>query len=328
MGWIIAIASVIVFLIVLVLVAGRVAFKMTLTRPKEKAPSLNKKESNEAQRQADLYTEIGDVGRAWFAAQNPQEMEITSHDGLTLRGHYLPAAAESRKLVVFSHGYTANGQREFAAFFRWYHEQGFHIVAPDHRCHGRSDGKYIGFSALEWMDILGWADEFVQRIGEDTQVVLHGMSMGAATVMNCNANNPPAYVKCIVADCGFSNGFDMMWLAAQQKLGMPKIAKPIMWGCAFWYKLHTGKSLKRDAEPPGTAKAGKFARPTLFVCGADDPFVPCYMTEQCHAAAACEKDIFLVPGAHHVMAYYLDKAGYEAKMSEWFKQWIKEEVTA
>ncbi|MCL2446177.1 MAG: alpha/beta fold hydrolase [Oscillospiraceae bacterium] len=326
MAWLIVLLSVVAFLLIVWLAAGRVAFQMSLTRPKPSKPSLNKKDNPEAQRQAELYSEVGDVGRAWFAAQNPQEVEIFSRDGLTLRGHYLPAVGESRKLVVFSHGYTADGQREFAAFFRWYHEQGFHFVAPDQRCHGRSEGKYIGFSGLEWMDIADWADEFAQRLGDDAQVVVHGMSMGAATVMNLNANKPAAYIKCVVADCGFSNGFDMMWLAAQQKMGMPKIAKPVMWSCGLWYKLYTGKSLKRDADPLG--KAAKFARPTLFVCGVDDPFVPCYMTEQCHEAAGCEKELFLVPGAHHVMSYYLDRAGYEAKMAAWFAQWVKDEVAA
>ncbi|MCL2195954.1 MAG: hypothetical protein FWB76_08400, partial [Oscillospiraceae bacterium] len=125
MAWLIGLVlGIAAFVLILVLVAGRVAFKMTLTRPKEK-PSLNKKESEEERRQEELYMQVGDVGRAWFAAQNPQEVEIFSRDGLTLRGHYLPAAGDSRKLVVFSHGYTANGQREFSAFFRWYHEQGF-----------------------------------------------------------------------------------------------------------------------------------------------------------------------------------------------------------
>lgn len=326
MFWLIAMLSVVALLLVLLLVAGRVAFQKSLVRPKEKTASINKKDSPEAQRQHELYQRLGDEGRAWFAAQQPQQVEIFSRDGLTLRGYYLPAVGESRKLVVFSHGYTADGQREFAAFFRWYHEQGFHILAPDHRSHGRSDGKYIGFSALECLDIADWADEFAQRLGNNAQVVLHGMSMGAATVMNLNANKPAPYIKCVVADCGFSNGFDMMWLAAQQKLGMPKIAKPVMWACALWYKLYTGKSLMRDANPLG--KAAQFTCPTLFVCGTDDPYVPCYMTEQCHEAAACAKELFLVPGAHHVMAYYLDKAGYEAKMTAWFAQWMKDEVTA
>jgi len=320
-------AGVVGFLVFVALAVGYVAYSMVLVRQEKKRHVQKKAGAPEIERQEKLYQEVGDAGRTWFAAQNPEDVSITSRDGLTLRGHFLPAKTPSSRLVVFSHGFTANGQREFGAFFQYYHEAlNFNILAPDHRSHGRSDGKRIGFSALEWTDILDWAEAFIGRCEDDPQVVLHGMSMGAATVMNCNAHNPPDYVKFIIEDCGFTNGYEIQWLCAQRDLGMPKFCAPIMWCTAMWYRLFTGKSLRKDCDPYG--KIAQFSKPTLFVSGAADPFVPAEMSIRCYEAATVPKELFLVEGARHVMAYYLDPEGYQAKISAWVDQWIKEEVPA
>jgi pimeloyl-ACP methyl ester carboxylesterase len=265
------------------------------------------------------------AGRAWLFEQNPEEVELKAYDGLTLRGYYLPAARPSDKLVVFAHGYSYNGPDQFGALLPFYHEDlNYNILLPDQRAHGRSGGDWIGFAAMEWRDILDWAAAFVERLGPDTQVVLHGVSMGAATVMNCNAHNPPDYVKCVVEDCGYTNGYEMLWLAARRdlKLNIP----PIMWGVAFWFRVFSGKPLKKESDPYGNI--GKFKVPTLFVHGAADPFVPTEMGLRCHEAAAVPKDLLLIPGAAHAMSYFIGKDEYEAKLSEWYARWMGEAVTA
>ncbi|MDR2753506.1 MAG: alpha/beta fold hydrolase [Oscillospiraceae bacterium] len=306
------------FLVVASLAGGYAGYVLSLTRRKKQAMQLQAPDPKEV-----LRSTLCNQGKEWFFAQKPEEVLLQSRDGLTLRGYFLPAKRPGNRLLVCSHGYNCNGPDEFGAFLRYYHEAlGFHILLPDHRAHGRSDGKYIGFAAREWEDILDWADAFVRRLGPGTQVALHGVSMGGATVMNCNAHNPPGYIKCIVEDCGYTNGYEMISLSVRRDLHIH--FPPINWVCALWFRLFVGRSLRRDSDPFGHIANCK--TPTLFVHGDADTFVPTEMGLRFYNAAAMPKELLLVPGAGHAMAYPIDPAAYEAKLREFYDQWMKEEV--
>ena len=305
------------FLVLAVFAVGYAAYVMSLTR-REKHPELQ-----EPDEKAKIRIDANNAGKEYLFSLNPEDVTLKARDGLELKGYFIPAAKPSDKLAVLVHGYTATGPGEFGGFLKFYREElNYNVLLPDHRAHGRSGGKRVGFAALEWMDIFDWADVFVNRLGPDTQVVLHGISMGGATVMNCNAHNPPDYVKCIVEDCGYTNGYEMLWLAARRdlKLNVP----PVMWAMAFWYRLLVGKSLKKDSDPYGNI--AKFKVPTLFIHGAADPFIPPEMGERCYNAAAVEKDLLLIPGAAHAMAYFIGTQEYEAKLREWYAKWVGERV--
>ena len=298
---------------------GLVGFLGALRRRKKKGASSRMQTPDpNAQLRLDREAE----GRAWLFAQNPQEVELQSHDGYTLRGYFLPAAKPSDKLVVCAHGYSYNGPDQFGALLPFYHnELNYHILLPDQRTHGRSDGRFIGFSALEWRDILAWTDEWVKRLGPDTKAVLHGISMGGATVMNCNAHNPPDYIKCVVEDCGYTNGYEMISMVCRRDLHIH--FPPMCWTLLFWYRLLEGCSLRRDADPYGNIE--KFKLPTLFIHGATDRFVPAEMGLRCYEAAAVPKDLLVVEGAGHSLAYFVGKDAYEAKVRAWLEQWVDKE---
>jgi len=305
--------------VLLFLVAGYVAYSFALMR-KEKKPEIQEPDAK-----AKIRLDANAAGKEYLFGLQPEDITLISRDGLQLKGYFIPAEKPSNKLAVLVHGYTATGPNEFGGFLKFYREAlGYNILLPDHRCHGRSEGKYIGFAALEWQDILDWTDIYAKRLGPDTEVVLHGVSMGAATVMNCNAHNPPDYIKCVVEDCGYTNGYEMLWLAARRDLHIN--IPPVMWCCALWYRIFTGKSLRKDSDPYGNI--AKFKVPTLFVHGADDPFVPTEMGLRCYEAATVEKDLLLIPGAAHAMAYFIGKEEYEAKLREWLARWMGELVTA
>jgi pimeloyl-ACP methyl ester carboxylesterase len=292
---------------------------MSLTRRKKY------RELQEPDEKARVRLDATDAGKAYLFSLCPEDVSLRSFDGLELKGYFIPAARPSDKLAVLVHGYTCTGPNEFGGFLKFYREElNYNVLLPDHRCHGRSGGRHIGFAALEWRDILDWTDAFVKRLGPDTRVVLHGTSMGGATVMNCNAHNPPEYVKCVVEDCGYTNGYEMLCLTARRDLHVN--FPPVMWAMAMWYHIFTGKSLRKDSDPYGNI--ARFKVPTLFIHGAADPFVPPEMGERCYDAATVEKDLLLIPGAAHAMAYFIGKEAYEAKLREWYAKWMGERVKA
>ena len=52
-------------------------------------------------------------------------------------------------------------------------------MVVDERAHGKSEGTYIGFGCLDRYDALQWMEYVVERLGEDCELMLHGISMGA-----------------------------------------------------------------------------------------------------------------------------------------------------
>src|SRR5690625_4851121 len=81
----------------------------------------------------------------WTQSRDFETMEMTSFDGLTLKGYYLEAEKPSNRTVVFAHGYLGHAF-DMGLFGEYYYEQlGFNVFTPDLRGHGSSEGDYIGF---------------------------------------------------------------------------------------------------------------------------------------------------------------------------------------
>ena len=84
---------------------------------------------------------------------------------------------------------------------RQFYERGYNVLLPDLRGHGRSDGNIIGFGYLDGLDILDWCKELEKQGASD--ILLYGVSMGAASVMMC-ADVEGYPIRAIIEDCGFS----------------------------------------------------------------------------------------------------------------------------
>lgn len=125
-----------------------------------------------------------------------EELEITSHDGLKLKGLYYPGTTS--KTMIWVHGYTSHAERESAFPGLFYHSLGFNVLVPYLRAHGPSQGKYISFGALEAQDIQRWVDKVNER-NPYGQILIHGLSMGGATVLNLT-DKEMKNVKCLLAD--------------------------------------------------------------------------------------------------------------------------------
>ena len=131
----------------------------------------------------------------------------TSFDGLKLHATYFPAQDQQgrQKLVICFHGYTSQGMSDYIGLSDYYQKRGFAMLLPDARAHGASEGEYIGFGCLDRQDALGWVRWAVEELGEETEILLHGTSMGAATLLMLSGLSLPEQVKGIVSDCGFTS---------------------------------------------------------------------------------------------------------------------------
>ena len=132
-----------------------------------------------------------------------EEVSICSTDGYRLYGK-LYHIKENAPLMLFFHGYHGTYAWDGYGVFQICRNNGINILMVDERTHGKSEGKATTFGIRERYDCKLWTEYAVSRFGEKTDLILAGVSMGAATVMMASTLGLPENARAIVADCGFS----------------------------------------------------------------------------------------------------------------------------
>ena len=243
-----------------------------------------------------------------------QPVEILSADGLRLRGNFLASEQPTRKIVLSVHGYRCSGLREWGLFAGYYHRRGYHLLMPDNRAHGASEGRYIGFGWLDRLDILRWCGYLCERFGPDCEILLHGISMGAATVLMAGGEAQlPSQVKGIVADCGFTCAWDELRYRMRADF---RFKTPILlWAADKLCQKRAGYRLK---EASALEQVKHCTTPVLFIHGDADTYVPTEMVYELYAACSAPKTLFIQRGAIHANSYLTSPEKYEKALEEFF----------
>lgn len=300
---------------VFLLAVGRIMVEKFLAR--DKSQNVDR-ETNPPESVSDpdykRYYDDAIRGQRILYAQNPEDVSITSFDGLTLRGWYLPAKEPTNKYMVCVHGYRCYGPYEFGGHIEFLMSLGCNLLFPDDRACGRSDGKYMGFGNLDSLDCIKWCNYLIERFGEDIEISLHGVSMGAATILAA-AGSPdaPKQIKGVCADCGFSSGLDEVHAQVREQFHLP--AFPFVPVANWELKRIVGFDLK---ERGAKDMIPNFKGRLLIIHGGNDTFVPTAMAQVIYDAAQCEKDLLIVPGAAHALAYLFDPKAYEEHFLKWY----------
>ena len=241
-----------------------------------------------------------------------EDVFINSFDGLKLHGRYYHVK-DGAPLDIQFHGYNGNAMRDFCGGNKISRESGHNSLLIDQRAHGMSRGKTISFGINERKDCLSWVRYAVERFGEDTEIVLSGVSMGAATVLMASDLGLPKNVKAIVADCGYSSPKAIINKVMRDS-GLPdKLMYPFVWlGAMVFGKFNFTESSAVSAVSESDV-------PILIIHGGADDFVPCYMAEEIYKACRSEKKLLIVPGAGHGMSYLVDKDLYEKTVKDFIK---------
>lgn len=235
------------------------------------------------------WREYSAAAQEWFKAEG-EAVELQRPDGVR-RGKRF--GQEGHKYALVCHGYTGFAG-QMAGFARKLYDMGYSVLTPDALAHGESDGKFIGMGWLERPDVLAWIDTVIQKDPE-AKIILHGVSMGGATVMMASGEDLPDNVKCIVEDCGYSSAWDEFSLQLKNVFHLPTF--PVLNAASMFSKLRAGYSFE---EASSVEQLKKATVPMLFIHGDADTFVPFEMLDVVYAAcASTEKEKLVVPGAAH-----------------------------
>ncbi len=256
--------------------------------------------------------------KEWWAQQSFQDWSLDSGDGLKLHAYYLPAKTDSTKTVILAHGYSGHS-RQMSSLAQMYHEElGYHVLLPDARGHGRSEGDYIGFGWPERLDYIQWINRVIEQVGSDAQVVLHGVSMGGATVMMTSGEELPSQVKAIVEDCGYTSVKEELTYQLKRMYKLPSF--PLVQSTSLLTKIRAGYSFN---EASALEQVKKSTTPTLFIHGGGDLFVPTEMVYELYEHGPEEKKLFVVPEAGHGMARQFDPEGYDREVAEFIGTYVQ-----
>ena len=139
-----------------------------------------------------------------FLKQPHKDVYIQSKDNLKLHATFFPQG-DKKKVVIAFHGYTSQGMSDYIGLSDYYMKNGYSMLLPDARAHGQSEGEYVGFGCLDRWDALEWICWAIRECGNDVKILLHGTSMGGATVLMTSALKLPQQVKGVVSDCAFTS---------------------------------------------------------------------------------------------------------------------------
>lgn len=249
----------------------------------------------------------------WLEDYGYERHYIVSDSGFKLTGYLFKAKEESDVYLFGAHGYRSYGKKEFSGVAQYYLAKGINVFLPDHVASGESEGTRCTFSYHEVRDCLKWLDYLTENFGKDIKIILHGVSMGSATVMTMGGRQElPENVKAIVADCGFTTAKALF----EYKLGAMGLNhnKALISGVDVAHKQIQGCSFD-ELCPIEYIK--NVTLPVLFVHGAEDNLVPAFMAQELYDACPSEnKDLLLVEGADHAQAYMFGKEDFEAKLDK------------
>lgn len=256
------------------------------------------------------YAEFIGKRKEYFIAQPHRDVYLTAWDGLKLHGTYFPREGE-KKVVICFHGYTSQGMSDYIALSDYYMKHGYSMLLVDERAHGQSEGTYIGFGCLDRKDALGWIDWIIENCGRDVQILLHGTSMGGATVLMASGLELPEQVKGIISDCGFTSPKEVFTYVLHSMYHLP--AFPVIPLADLLNRKLAGYGMD---ECNAAREVRKAKIPILMIHGEGDTFVPSSMCEEIYENCASEKKKLIVKGAAHAESYYKDTESYEQALDE------------
>lgn len=236
---------------------------------------------------------------------------ITTIDGIRLHGFYVKASVPTRQTAVIVHGYTDNAIRMMMIGYMYNQDLGFNILLPDLRYSGLSEGNHLQMGWFDRKDVAQWINLLPTLFGDSIEVVVHGISMGAATTMMLAGDSQPEYIKCFVEDCGYTSVWDEFKNELKEQFNLP--AFPLLHISNLICKLRHGWSF---TEASALKQVTKCKRPMLFIHGKNDTFVPTNMVYPLYEAKPQPKELWLVPSEGHARSYHNFPKEYTEKVRE------------
>lgn len=217
-----------------------------------------------------------------------EDVTLTTDDGVTIHGWYMPRAA-AKGTIVYFHGNAVNIGQECPTHKLW-HSMGYNVFAVDYRGYGRSAGAPSEQGTYRDAD-AAWKHLTRQRGESPERIVLFGRSLGSAVAIDLAVRERPG---ALVIEAAFTSIVDI----GQRQYPF----LPIGLLCRYRYD--------------SVRKIPRVTCPILFFHGTDDELVPLVDARRLYDAAVAPKEFVETPGGHNDSGFEYS-AWYTQRLGEW-----------
>ncbi len=250
------------------------------------------------------YTPVLQPALEWFQKQPWEEVAVSAADGCTLSGLWLAKRA-AKACLLLMHGYGALPQN-LSVIARWAARQGWSVLLPYERSHGKSGGEYATLGLLEAEDARLWAEKAKELAGDHTKLILLGSGMGGFAVLHALSGALPESVCAVVSDGAYACPREMVRRVMKEEMRMrvfPLLQIVCLFARLIWKNGPGSVDLRTELKENS-------AMPVLFIHGKKDMRVPFKWTEEMHKACASKKALYLSENAGQGAACMADGDAY------------------
>ncbi len=301
--------GIVFFLVLFVLLVSFVCFRMAFFSKREKEVS-----DEFCLPDGEIYKAYKDIMQKWadeVLGTETERVQITSFDGLTLRGKYYEYK-KGAPIELMLHGYRGRAERDLCGGVQRCFALGRNALLVDQRGCGHSDGTIISFGIKEKRDCLDWIDFMINHFGSDCKIILTGISMGASTVLMAAGEELPENVVGVLADCGFTTAKDIIKKVIKDMKLPPNLSYPFV---KIGARLYGGFNIE---ETSAKEAVQKIKVPVIFFHGESDDFVPVDMSKENFAVCNAPKKLVTVAGAGHGLSFPVDEKNYLKEVANFF----------
>ena len=225
-----------------------------------------------------------------------REVGLRSSDGLALRAWWIGKTGSSRA-VLLVHGFSGDkSDPHVVETAHVYHRAGFDVLMLDLRANGESEGERVTLGYREVRDVRAALSWLERRGFEPSKVVLHGWSMGGATVVRAA---PGSGVAAVVEEAAYADLPPLLWEQLPEASGLPTFFNPgvFLMGRVFLEIDPWAVRPKEDAR-----RLSEEGVPFMIIHSRDDEVIPFEHAES-FAAAYPGAVFWELKGYEHVAAY-------------------------
>ena len=228
----------------------------------------------------------------WSNGIQYKDVNVESFDHLILHSYLIEQTTKSDVWVIIYHGYgeDATYMTDAAKFF---YAQGYSLLLPDARAHGKSEGSAYGMGWYDRLDIIAWI-EYINEKYPDQQIILYGFSAGASSILMTTGEDLPDNVKAIISDSAYTTAYDLLDYQFDKIYSFPTF--PLIFSMDLVASVQLGYGLKDASSLKQLPKA---TVPILFIHGEKDTTVPVEMVYKLYEATRSEKELLIIPLADH-----------------------------
>ena len=240
-----------------------------------------------------------------------EDVWVMSFDLLKLHARLYKGKENEKRVAILFHGYRGTACRDFSGGAKLLIEEGLNVILVDERGHGLSKGHNITFGRREQQDVHSWCTFAHQIFGKDIEIILVGISMGAATVLMASENNEASK---IIADCPYSTEKEIICETIKHLKLSPKVFWPIVNLSSI---IFSRTNLAKDDASRSVSKTNA---KVLIIHGNKDSIVPHTFSERIYLENKDKVQYELFDNTDHGVSYLTDTARYKKLVKDFINQ--------